>query len=136
MRVPTPVAPRRIRWISVCAIAAVIFYFSVLAIPPDTASPDGIALPTWRHVLAYVALGYSLTYAFCDFELPRTQRFLIVLLLGTSYGICIELCQAFVPERTASVVDALVNALAVGSTIVWYTVEQRLRFIRAQELVE
>lgn len=133
MRVPTPMVPRYARWTGVFVVLAVIFYYSIVAIPPDTASPGGIALPTWRHVLAYVALGYSLTYALCDSDLPRTRRFLLVLAIGTGYGICIELGQAFVPERTASVADALVNAVAVGSCIVWYALEPRLEFVRVPE---
>ena len=59
----------------------------------------------------------------------------IVFCAATGYGAAIELAQALVPERSASLVDVLMNAVAVAASLGWYLVEPRVRFVRVAWLV-
>ena len=130
MAYSVPLLPRSLRLGAVLVVCTIIFYYSILAIPPETPAPDLLELPTWRHVLAYVALGLSLAYAMTDRPLSRRRKALLVFALATGYGAAIELGQAFVPERHASLGDVLVNAVAVTTSLGWYLLEPRLEFVR------
>ena len=129
MTVPFPLLPRPLRWGGVVLVAAVICYFSLLAVPPETPAPGGLALPTWRHVLAYFGLGLSVAYAIADWPLSRRRKALLIVLIVTGYGAAIELGQAFVPERHASLTDVLINGVAAATSLVWYLLEPRVRFV-------
>ncbi|WP_252699100.1 VanZ family protein [Natronosalvus vescus] len=129
MTIPVPLFPRSLRLGGVFAVAAIIFYFSILAIPPETPSPDTLPLPTWNHVLAYVTLGLSLAYAITDRNLPRSRKMLLVFVIATGYGALIELGQGLVPARHMSGIDILINAVAVAISLGWYLIEPRVQFV-------
>lgn len=128
--IPVPLVPRGLRWCGVGLVVTVIFYYSILAVPPETAAPDGIALPTWRHLLAYVALGLSIAYALADRPFSSRKKAHLVFALATGYGALIELGQAFVSGRHAALEDVLINAIAVAASLVWYVIEPRVEFVR------
>ena len=125
MRLPLPVFPRSLRYLAVTIVCGIIFYFSVLAIPPETGAPapDIIDLPTWRHFLAYFVLGLSIAYALTDRSISRKRKVLLVFVLATGYGAFIELAQGFVPERHMEVTDVFINAASVSVSLCWYLVE-------------
>ena len=123
MRLPLPVFPRSLRYLAVAIVCGIIFYFSVLAIPPDTPAPDGTDLPTWRHFLAYFVLGLSIAYTLTDRPISRKRKALLVLVLATGYGAVIELAQGFVPERHMALTDVFINAASVSVSLCWYLVE-------------
>ncbi|WP_152421082.1 VanZ family protein [Natronolimnohabitans innermongolicus] len=110
-------------------MAGVICYYSIFAIPPETPAPDGVSLPTWRHVLAYFGLGLSLAYALSDRPLSRRRKMILVVAVATGYGAAIEVGQAFVPERHASLADVVINGLAATLSLAWYALESRARFV-------
>ena len=136
MALPLPVVPRSLRYAAVTIVCGIIFYFSILAIPPDTPAPDSVALPTWRHFLAYFVLGLSIAYALTDRPIPRRRKALLVLVLATGFGAFIELGQAFVPERHASLADVLINAASVSVSLCWYLIEPYADHVAVTSLVD
>ncbi|MFP8958338.1 VanZ family protein [Natrialbaceae archaeon A-CW3] len=133
MAIPVPLLPRSLRLSGVFAVAFIIFYFSIVAVPPETPSPDSLPLPTWNHVLAYVTLGLSLAYAIADRDLPRSRKMLLVFVVATGYGALIELGQGLVPARHMSGIDILINAVAVAISLGWYLLEPRVRFVHVSK---
>ncbi|MFC7114621.1 VanZ family protein [Natronoarchaeum sp. GCM10025703] len=123
MALPLPVFPRRVRLLAVAIVCGIIFYFSVLVIPPETGAPDSLELPTARHLLAYFVLGLSVAYALTDRSLSRRRKALLVFVLATAYGAGIEVAQGFVPERHMTLVDGFVNAAAITASLGWYLIE-------------
>ena len=127
-----PLVPAWLRWIGVVAVAAVIFYLSVVTVPPAdpvVEPPDLVPLDKWRHFLAYAAFAGSLAYATTDWSWP-TRR-LAVLVLGATavYGVGIEAWQAFVPARYFSLGDAYANALGAVLASPWYLIRSRVSFV-------
>lgn len=132
-----PLLPAWLRWAGVVAVAAVIFYLSVVSAPPADPvvdPPDLIPLDKWRHFLAYAGFGGSLAYATTDWE--WSTRRLAVLVLGTTvvYGVGIEVWQAFVPARYFSLGDAYANALGAVLVSPWYLVRSRVSFVSIREM--
>jgi VanZ family protein len=120
----------------VVAVAAVIFYLSVIAAPPTDPviePPDLIPLDKWRHFLAYAASAGSLAYATADWEWPTRRLAVLVLGLTVVYGVGIEVWQGFLPNRYLSLGDAYANALGAVLASPWFHVKQRLSFVPARE---
>ncbi len=65
--------------------------------------------------MASVTLLLSLAYSLADSDRPRHYRMALVFLARTGYGALIELGEAFVPGRTASLVDVLVGGYEVSA---------------------
>lgn len=127
-----PLLPAWLRWMGVAAIAAVIFYLSVVTVPPAdpvVEPPDLIPLDKWRHFLAYAAFGGSLAYATTDWEWSTRRLALLVLVVTVVYGVGIEIWQAFVPARYFSLADAYANALGAVLVTPWYLLRSRVSFV-------
>lgn len=127
-----PLLPAWLRWPGVVAVAAVIFYLSVVTVPPGdpVVEPPGlIPLDKWRHFVAYAAFAGSLAYATADWEWPTRRLALLVLGVTVVYGVGIEVWQAFVPARYFSPGDAYANALGAVLASPWYLVRSRLSFV-------
>ena len=140
MSVRVPLLPAPIRWLAVLAVAAIIFYGSILAIPPETvidrARPFAlIPLDKWRHFLAYGVFAYVLAYATADWDIsPRLGAGLV---LGTVilYGLGIEVVQLFLPQRYFSLGDAYANALGGVLVTPWYLIEPHIDFVTPETVV-
>jgi VanZ family protein len=113
----------------VVAVAAFIFYTSILTTPPaEPVIPkfDPVPLDKWRHFLAYAAFGGSLAYATTDRDREPWQLAAFVLGVTVVYGIGIEYWQSFIPNRYFSVGDAYANALGALLVTPWYFLRSRL----------
>lgn len=138
MQVRLPLLPRELRWLGVVAIAAVIFYGSILAVPPETIIDtrfEVIPLDKWRHFVAYATLGVALAYATADWDIsPRLGAGLV---LGTVilYGLGIEVVQLFLPQRYFSLGDAYANALGGVLVTPWYLIEPHIDFVTPETVV-
>jgi len=136
MRVRVPLVPAVFRWSGVAAVAGVLFYVSVLTVPPetavDTARPSVVPLDKWRHFLGYAGLGGALAYATADWKLE--PRWAILLVVGTVvvYGIGIEGVQVFLPARHFSLGDAYANALGGLLVAPWFAIRPHLAFVSLQ----
>ena len=138
MRLSVPVLPRWARWATVAGVASVIFYTSIVTVPPETVldrtNPGGLdsfqlRLDKWRHFLAYAAFGYALAYATADWRLTIRRRAAFVLGVAVLYGVGIECGQSLVPERYFSVGDAYANALGALLVAPWYLIRPSLVFV-------
>lgn len=130
MAIRVPLLPRWLRWSFVAAVAALIFYLSILTVPPETPVVPGrpaiVPLDKWRHFLAYAAFGGALAYATTEWSWRR--RRLAALVVGTTvlYGIGIEAGQAFLPERYFALGDAWANAVGGLLVLPWFLVRPYL----------
>ncbi|MDG5775805.1 VanZ family protein [Haloarculaceae archaeon H-GB2-1] len=110
-----PLLPTWARWLAVVAVAVIIFYASVVVVPPSEpvvpGKPDFVPLDKWRHFLAYAGFAGTLAYATTDWERPRWQIAAVVVGTAVAFGIGVEFAQAQVPYRYFSVEDAYANAL-------------------------
>jgi VanZ family protein len=134
--VRVPLLPARLRWAGVVAVAAVIFYLSVITAPPADPviePPDLIRLDKWRHFLTYAAFAGSLAYATADWEWPTRRLAVLVLGLTVVYGVGIEVWQGFLPNRYLSLGDAYANALGAVLASPWFHVKHRLSFVPVRE---
>jgi len=131
MTLRLPLLPRWMRWTAVLVVAALIFYLSLLTVPPADPvlePPPLLPLDKWRHFLAYAAFGLSLAYATAEWE--ADARLLAVGVVGTTvlYGFGIEVGQAFLPERYFGLGDAWANALGGLLVVPWYLLRPYVRF--------
>lgn len=140
-RLPLPLLPASVRWAGVLVVGAVIFYFSLVALPPATVDaakpgpPDLIPLDKWRHFVAYVAFAGALAYATTDSDRPGWQ--LATFAVGTTvlYGLGIELCQSLLPDRYFGFGDAWANTIGGLLVLPWFAVRRRLEPLSVPSLL-
>lgn len=140
MSVRIPLLPALIRWLAVLAVAGVIFYGSILAVPPETVLDRVrftlIPLDKWRHFLAYGAFAYALAYATADWERRARSLAALVVVVTVLYGVGIEFGQSITPGRYFSVLDAYANALGAALVLPWYLLSSRIEFVPLGQLFE
>ncbi|MFB6173153.1 MAG: VanZ family protein [Halobacteriales archaeon] len=131
-RITLPLFPRWFRLAGVVAVAAVIFYLSVVTVPPEQAvapKPDLVPLDKWRHFLAYAAFGASVAYVLVESRRGLYLKMGAVFLVALTYGVGIEAWQAFLPRRYFGIEDAVANGIGAGLSLLWYAIEPRTRFV-------
>ncbi len=70
------------------------------------------------HVGMYLSFAWLLTQAVRASRMPETDYYLWAWMYATGYGLLIEVLQVFLPWRSASIMDAVTNA--VGAALgVW-----------------
>lgn len=137
MRIRLPLLPTWLRWAAVVVVAALIFYVSVITVPPETVidrgRPDIIPLDKWRHFVAYAAFGGSLAYATTDWRVD--VRWLAIGVVGVAvvYGVGIEFSQAVLPARYYSLGDAYANALGGLLVIPYYGLIRYVEFVPVRD---
>lgn len=126
-----PLLPRWWRWAGVVALAVAIFYFSVVASPPQGARQA--FGPHWDKVVhagVYAVLALATAYATANWREYPYRRVLAVLVVAVGYGVLVEFAQAPVAGRQFSVADMAANALGSTLAIGWFAVERRVRYRR------
>ena len=140
-RFPLPLLPASLRWAGVLVVGAVIFYFSLITLPPATVDaakpgpPDLIPLDKWRHFLAYFAFAGALAYAITDSDRPGWQLALLVVGTTALYGFGIELGQSTLPDRYFGLGDAWANIIGALLVLPWFAIRRRLEPLPVQRLV-
>lgn len=98
-----------------------VFIFAMSAFPYAPPQPSLIkpVSATFKHVLEFSIFGFLLLASFRSNSKTRKFAFLLAFLFAAFYGATDEIHQLFVQGRTASVVDALADALGgfLGSLI-------------------
>lgn len=138
-RLGVPLLPAWLRWLGVLAVAAVIFYLSVITAPPGDPiiePPSLVPLDKWRHFLAYAALGSALAYATVDWERRTRTVALACLAIVIVYGAGIEIWQSFLPDRYFGFGDAYANALGGVLALPLFWLRDRLPFVSLGDLVQ
>ncbi|MEW6009137.1 MAG: VanZ family protein [Candidatus Omnitrophota bacterium] len=101
-------------WVYTIAYATFIFYLS-----DQPSIPSIIELPLldkFLHTIEYAIFGFLLMRAFKNsgFNLDSKTIFSFSVILGFVYGISDEIHQAFVLNRTASIIDALFDLIGAS----------------------
>jgi len=137
-RLRLPLVPTWLRWSAVLAVAAVILYSSVIAVPPGVERGQALIphLDKILHGIAYAGLGIAMAYALLRSGFSRRRRAAIVLVVAAGYGVVIEVLQGQLTARTASAVDALANAVGALFALSWYAIVDHVEFVRARRLLE
>jgi VanZ family protein len=128
-RFTVPLLARRLRWLAVLVVAAVILFGSVVEVPRAVSS----STPWWdelAHVVAYAAFATILAYATAHWRASPFRRATLVVAVAVAYGILLELVQAPLPYRRFSLSDVLVNVVGAVLVTVWFVVERRIRYAR------
>lgn len=110
--------------------AAAIFILSsmpTIPMPPqyyELPSPDKLS-----HTALYFGLGILLCLSFRNATNPKISKRTIMLsfIIGTIYGVLDEVHQAFVPGRTASLIDVAFNILGILIAIAIFWSYERWR---------
>jgi len=101
--------------------------FALSSIPDDGGGPGSrILFPppgvqNLLHVPVYAGLAWVLAQALRG----RRHAPLLAAAIAVAYGALDEVHQMLVPGRTASVTDALLNALGAGLVAAWLTLRRR-----------
>lgn len=128
-RVEVPLLPRFVRLGGVCAVLAVIAYFSLVAAPPESPTRT----PFWDkhlHFVAYAGLALSLAYATVHLRERPALRILAVVGGALLVGAGVELLQGSLPNRYFGWGDLLANALGASLVGGWFLLERRVRYVR------
>lgn len=127
-----PVAPRARRWAVVLVYAAVTLASSVVDPGPG---PErtlfGVGRSISIHFVTYTGLAALVGYA-----LQRTDRRGLLVAAGVAvcYGLAVELVQAPLPYRTASLLDGVVTvAGAAVGVLLWRAVARQFGLARASD---
>ena len=106
-------------WLPVLVCMGIIFYASSLPgsdIPPLFPFQD-IAF----HILIYLILALFFSHALKNTytDIALSKVILLTIIFGIVYGITDELHQAFVPDRTASGLDVIIDGIGsfIGSIV-------------------
>jgi VanZ family protein len=106
------------------AYAAVLFALSSQARPLSFLPPELLAQDKVLHAIAYAALAALLVPGLRGAGLPARRALLAAIALASLYGVSDEIHQAFVPGRTADVLDwaadtagAAVGAVVAGAAL-------------------
>jgi VanZ family protein len=92
-------------WAPAALCAALIFALSSLSQPQDLFPPALLSFDKLVHAAEYAVLGAVLARALGAGGRPPARVLAVALLLGSLYGASDELHQAFVPGRSADVLD-------------------------------
>lgn len=130
---PIPLLPPWGRWLGVIAVAGVIFYFSIVIIPPEPSEPG----PFWDkklHFAAYAGFALALAYATVPYRTMPYKRVTIVIGAAIAYGIGIELLQLGLVNRYFSSTDLIANTIGTLLVSIWFGVERWVRYIPVPEI--
>jgi VanZ family protein len=134
MELGVPLVPTRVRYALAVLVAGVVLVASVIEAGggADTLGPFGlVGADKWSHALAYAGLTAALAYASIE---GGRGRLALPVLAAIAFGIAIELIQWPIPYRTASVADALADA--VGACLLalgWRWLARYTRFVPTGE---
>ena len=107
-----PAASSGRRWrLLVAAYAALLLILSTI---PVSAGPPGLHLDTWAHLSEYGVFAWLLVETARRSAMPEPAYRFWAWMYATTYGLLMELLQAFVPWRSADWHDALTNALGAA----------------------
>ena len=87
---------------------------AVIPVPTPPETPSGLPLDKLAHLCEYLLFAWLLVQAATASRWSATKRSLLAFALPVSYGIFLEGVQAFLPYRSAEVMDVVANTVGVG----------------------
>ena len=106
-------------WLPLIVYSLLIFYFSSI---PKLSVPEGIDI-SYYHFLAYFVLSFLFLRLFSVKNYKHA--FILAVISSTVFGLLIEIWQLFLPLRTFSYFDILLNF--IGSLSVFVFKSERLK---------
>ena len=86
------------------------------------------------HITEYAILGFSICFFLNTFPLKRNYFFVIAMSSGISYAITDEIHQIFVPGRSGSFVDVMIDSLGcLIGTLFFLLIRKQMRRKRSKE---
>lgn len=111
---------RCLRWIPALLWMGLIFFLSAQPDLPHAPEPWlDVALKKVGHAVLYGVLARLYLYALGGPRPASPRLRLLALLLAVLYGVSDEVHQAFVPGRTPSPWDVLIDGVGGGLALVW-----------------
>lgn len=111
-------------WIITLALAVLIFYVSSLTAKETSGSGTGINAIVY-HLIVFFLLGFFL---FISVVRGRNKGLMIpATLLLMSYGILDELHQYFVPGRTSTFSDVVLDSVGIMFAFIFYFISMEYR---------
>lgn len=98
-------------WTAAGAYATLVLAVSLLPLKADVGIPH---LDKVAHLCEYLLFAWMLMQAVRASRMPEPQYRVWVWIYATSFGLLVELLQAFVPWRSADWLDGLMNALGAA----------------------
>lgn len=129
-----PLIPKRLRYALVAGAMVLVVVFSVIPLPRWVTQLGPLGLfPVRRylHLIAYAGFALVVGYALADSPRPDWQVLGLVFCAAFGVGAAMELLQATLPNRQASVRDLAANAAgAAVAAGVWRLLLRRVRTYR------
>ena len=115
----------KLSWFITFVIAGLIFYLSSLTFAP--CPPKIFFLSCLYHLLAFFFLSTFFIFSLIKGKSQNKKLIFFAVIIAIAYGITDELHQFFVPGRTTSFLDILLNSVGIIFASVIYAL---LRFFR------
>ena len=96
------------------AWAGLVTVGAVIPVPASLEAPSGLPLDKAAHLCEYLLFAWLLVQAATASRWSATKRSLLAFALPVSYGLFLEGVQAFLPYRSAEVMDAVANTVGAG----------------------
>ena len=87
-----------------------------------------IIMPVIANVLLFVPWGMLLFISLYNLERPTLQTYVLTILLGLSFSLCIEGWQYFLPSRVADINDVIWNTSGAAAGALLGHARLRVRF--------
>lgn len=117
-------------WLPVIFYAFGIFLLSSISRPPTPPGAQEITFfAEYTHFVEYLIFGIILYFAFFSLEKVKfkTQAAIISIVTGMFYGASDEFHQTFIPGRSGTITDFLVDCLGIASAQLilglWYYIK-------------
>jgi len=114
----------KISWTITILIALTIFYMSSLSFPQGSPGPEFTLKPIIYHFFAFFFLNLFLMISITKGKLKNKKLILLAILLSIIYATLDEFHQYFVPGRTSTISDVLIDTWGILFSVIVY----RLRF--------
>lgn len=118
---PVRASSRLVRSLPALIWMGLIFYWSSQSSLPIDGQPQSGAYHRVGHIVAYAVLAALVRYAVAGHPTPGW----LALAITIAYGISDEVHQTFVPYRTGTLRDVLIDSVSAGVTIAALTLRRR-----------
>jgi len=103
----------QLSWTITILISITIFYISSLSFPQGSPGPEFTLKPIIYHFFAFFFLNLFLMISITKGKLKNKKLILLTILISIIYATLDEFHQYFVPGRTSTVNDVLIDTLGI-----------------------
>ena len=111
----------KLSWIITILIAIAIFYISSQSFPQGSPGPEFTLKPIIYHLTAFFFLNLFLLVSITKGKTKNKTIIILAIILAILYAISDELHQYFVPGRTSTISDVLIDTIGILTATFIYT---------------